>query len=430
MSASADSFRWQTFFQHAAQPMFLLNRRRRVLFVNRAWESSTGIKCKEIRGRVCRRRPAATDREELILSACAPPAEALEGRTCNVHRRAPVGAGWWEIHFLPLVGAEGLLGTLGAVRLHVKADDAPPALPDKLMALRDRAAARYRLDDITDSSPAMRRLREQARLAARTRVPITLIGEPGVGKEWLARAIHADSDQRHQFFAALDAKRLPGNLLGETIFNPRGGLGAVYLREPAFLPREWQARLAETLRLNENPEFPRLIVGFEREPKADLESGRLVEEFYCAASPMIIAVPPLRERPGELPRLIDNFLTRIRDVEAHGVREVAPEVNAMLQKHTWPENLRELYGVLHGACRRAQGPRIELADLPFFLKQGTLPPERTLPLDTLLEQVEKRLIALALRLTQDNQTRAAELLEIWRPRLMRRMERFGFKPPE
>src|SRR5437667_5701925 len=103
MSESADdTFRWQAFFQHAAQPMFLVNRRRRILFANRAWESCTGLKLTEVRGRACRRRSAssAPEREDAVLSVCAPPTDALDGRSCLVRRRAPSGAGWWEIQFV------------------------------------------------------------------------------------------------------------------------------------------------------------------------------------------------------------------------------------------------------------------------------------------------------------------------------------------
>src|ERR1017187_1454250 len=116
--STSDAFRWQTFFQHAVQPMFLLNRRRRVLFVNRAWETCTGLTLTEVRGRVCRRRSttAPLEKEEAILSTCAPPLDAVEGRTCQVRRRAHGSANWWEIQFLPLAGAEGLLGILGTVR--------------------------------------------------------------------------------------------------------------------------------------------------------------------------------------------------------------------------------------------------------------------------------------------------------------------------
>ena len=159
---------------------------------------------------------------------------------------------------------------------------------------------------------------------------------------------------------------------------------------------------------------------FRSDPRMDIQAGQLLEELYCAASPITIALPPLRERLAELPHFIDLFLARARELAPHAVQGVAGEAMAALRAYAWPGNLRELSDVLRSACRRAKSPRIELADLPFHLKQGALPAERRLPLDTLLEQVEKRLLTLALKLTQNNQTRAAELLEIWRPRLLDR----------
>jgi PAS domain S-box-containing protein len=433
--SAADAFRWQAFFQHAAQPLFLLNRRRRILFVNRTWESCTGLALADVRGRVCRRRSpsASLPKEEAILSACAPPAEAVEGQSCQVRRRAPGSANWWEIQFLPLAGAKELLGILGAVRVLAAPADAPLAVPEKLMALRDHQAARYRLDDVGAGSPALLRLHEQARLAARTRLTVTLLGEAGAGKQWLARAIHALGESRQRYFACLDAERLPAPLVGEILFGPPGQLltiGTIYLREPAHLPREWQSRLAETVKLGENPDFPRLIVGSRRDPLLEIQAGRLLEEFHCAVSPFTIAIPPLRERLVELPRFIEIFLQRARELQSNAVQGVGSEAMNALRSHAWPDNLRELQDVLRDACQRAKGERIELGDLPYYLKQGALPAERRLPLDTLLEQVERRLIALALKLTQNNQTRAAELLEIWRPRLMRRMEKFGLKSGE
>ncbi len=433
MSDSAsDTFRWQTFFQHAAQPIFLVNRRRRILFVNRAWETCTGLKLADVRGRVCRRRSASlsVEKDEALLGVCAPPADALNGQTCQARRRAPGSANWWEIHFQPLAGAAGLLGVLGTIRVLVRPAEAPFSLPEKLMALRDRQARRYELDDLSKSVPSLKRLHEQARLAAQTRAPITLLGEPGVGKEWLARAIHNRSGQRERYFACLDAEKVPAALLGDILYGPRSGqlgIGTVYLREPASLPREWQSRLAETVSLGENADFPRLIVGQRGDPRAEIQAGRLLEEFHCAVSPVSITVPPLRERLAELPRFIEIFLDRARNLEAHKVQGVSDEAMKALHAHSWPENLRELQDVVRDACRRAKGERLELADLPFAVKHGALPAERRLPLDTLLEQAECRLIALALKLAQNNQTRAAELLEIWRPRLVRRMEKFGIK---
>ena len=114
----------------------------------------------DVRGRVCRRHfpSASVPKEEAILSACAPPAEAVEGQSCQVRRRAPGSANWWEIQFLPLAGAKELLGILGTVRVLAAPADAPLAVPEKLMALRDRQAARNRLDDLGAGSPALQRL--------------------------------------------------------------------------------------------------------------------------------------------------------------------------------------------------------------------------------------------------------------------------------
>src|SRR6185436_5353651 len=180
----------------------------------------------------------------------------------------------------------------------------------------------------------------------------------------------------------------------------------------------------------ENPDFPRLVVGYRSDPRVEIQAGRLLEELHCAASAVTIEIPPLRDRLDETPRFIDLFLKRSRDLEAHDVKELGAEAMKVLRAHAWPENLRGLQAVLREACRRTKSERIELADLPFAVKHGALPPEKQLPLDALLEQVERRMIVLALKLAKNNQTRAAELLEIWRPRLVRRMEKFGIKPAE
>lgn len=431
----SDTFRWQGFFQKAEQPVLLLNRQRRVLFVNRAWEACTGLTLAEVKGRACRRRSstASLERDEAILAACAPPADALAGRPCKVRRRVPQSANWWEIQFLPLMGSAGLLGILGSIHVLVAPKETPPAVPERLMALRDRHAARHRLDDLEPHSPAMERLLEQARLAAQTRIAITIVGEPGAGKQWLARAIHNLGDRRQRNFACLDAERIPPALLADLLFDPiaqRQAIGTIYLREPSYLPREWQARLVEVLQRAPGPDEPRYIVSHHSDPRREVQAGRLLEELHCAASAVTIVVPPLRERLADLPRLIDVFLKRSHELQVHAVNDIGSEAGNVLRTHPWPGNLRELQDVLTEACRHTKSERIELADLPFYLKQSTLPAERRLPLDTLLEQVERRLIELALKLTQGNQTRAAELLDIWRPRLMRRMEKFGLKGTE
>jgi PAS domain S-box-containing protein len=426
-------FRWQTFFQQAAEPIFLLSRRRRVLFVNRAWETWTGLSLSDVRGRPCRRGTAtAAAREDQILAALAPPPEALAGEPCRVRRRlvGASGTAWCEISYFALNGPDGVLGVLGRCRIAPATDAAAFALPERLMTLRDRQAARYRLDDLGAESPLITRLQEQARLAVQMTGPVLLTGEPGTGKAWLARALHLAGPARDKYFARLDCARLPPVAVSDLLFGPRRArlsLGTIYLREPGRLPREDQARLAQLLM--EPAPLPRLIVGVRGEPQQALQSGQLLEELYCRVSTLTLALPPLRERRDELQRLVDRFLRRAAEAAERPVHTVSAEAFEVLRLHSWPGNLRELYAVLRDACRHARGEQLELADLPFHLRHGPQPQERRLPLDELLAQAERRLIELALRLGRGNKTKAADLLAIWRPRLLRRMEHFGLLDP-
>src|SRR5437870_8510615 len=103
-----DDLRWQAYFQRAEEPLFMLNRRRRLLFVNRAWEKLTGLEARAVRGLVCRTRPKDPDADwqQLVQSALAPPAEALAGKSARTRRLVPKterpGPQWWDIQFLPL----------------------------------------------------------------------------------------------------------------------------------------------------------------------------------------------------------------------------------------------------------------------------------------------------------------------------------------
>src|SRR5262245_30977520 len=144
----ADEFRWQAFFQHASDAIFVLSRRGRVRFVNRAFEAATGLTLNEVRGRACRRRrvEAAPDHDAHVLERLAPPRATLGGAASQVRRRLP-GSGarprWCEISYLPLHGSDGLLGIVGRLTLLAAEEAAAFTLPERLMALRDRQAERF-----------------------------------------------------------------------------------------------------------------------------------------------------------------------------------------------------------------------------------------------------------------------------------------------
>ncbi len=429
----AARFRWQTLFQEAAEPVFFLNRRRCLLFVNRAWEVLTGLSAAEVKGQVCRRCPRGilAERLEIILGALAPPPEVSEGRPSQARRLLSTGAApvWWHIAFFPLAGHEGLLGVLGKITALPRTESVPiQPLSEKISELRQRHVQGFRLDELVGEGPAMSRVREQVRLAANTRLPILLVGAKGTGKHWLARAIHHLGPESDKPCARVDGARLHPDSLATLLF-ASGTLqpASIYLQNADCLPRDLQERLVQRL---ETGAGARILAGVTKDPRALVHSGQFLQELYCRLSALVLEVPPLQERMDDFDAWGERLLARAQ----HGGRECAarhrPRVLVLLRTHAWPGNLQELYEVLMGACLRAKGTQVEPGDLPFHLRQVPLPPEKPLALDAILEQVERRLIVHALRLAKNNKSRAAELLTIWRARLLRRMENLAIKDQE
>jgi transcriptional regulator with AAA-type ATPase domain len=433
-------FRWQSFFQRSDEPLFLLNRSHRVLFVNRAWERLTGVSAAEARGLACSRRASAEgDGPGSLGPLLCPPPEVLAGRAGRSRRPAPGGQGrrWWDLDFFPLTRDGRLLGVLGRVRATGPAG--PPGrtpLPEKLLALRQRVAAAFTPDAIPDELPGMRRAVNQIRLAGRVSAPVLLLGERGTGKKWLARTIHLLGDTREGPFIALDCARLPARAVASLLTGggrsvARGG--TLYLREPQCLPRDTQQVVAERAADGTAP-GPRLIAGTAEDPAEHVRSGRLLDELHSALATLPITVPPLRERMAELPWLVARMLDRVRATGADEP-ELTPDAWEVVLSYRWPGNLAELFAVVRGANYCASG-LIDAAHLPAYLRRAVAldataaaAPPRPLRLDHLLEQVERRLIELALRRSGGNKSQAADGLAIWRARLLRRMEALGLAEP-
>jgi hypothetical protein len=438
-------FRWPALFQQSGDALFVLNRHRRLLFANRAWEALAGLPLAEARGLACRlSRPAAPSDSlpDVLAHALWPPPEVLDGQSARARRLLPSrgGARWWDVEFFPLFQDKSLLAVLGRV-LPVAAPEpaAPtPPLPEKLVALRERAARDWQEGAPDDAAPAMRRLAAAVRLAATVTAPVLLTGEPGAGKRTLARMIHFRSPGRERSFAALDATRLPPAALAAVLFGDRNsersaGVGTVYVKEPGLLPHEFQLQLTELINSADlDRPAPRILAGCSGDAAASARAGQLANELYAALAPFTIAVPPLRDRADELPGLMQRMLARVNEDGERVVSGLAPDAWEVVRAYSWPGNLRELFAVLASARSQAKADLITAADLPaplrLSLRLGQTPappPEKPLPLESLLEEVERRLIRLALKRTGGNRGRAAAMLGVWRQRLVRRMEALG-----
>jgi PAS domain S-box-containing protein len=460
----ARHFRWQALFQHTADAVFLLNRRQRLLFVNHAWEKLTGLPAAEAAGLLFRRpRPSSPGDawEDVLQHALTPPPDALQGIPARTRRLLPGQEGiqtrsasegsarWWEVDFLPLRPegkAEGffLLGRIRVLPAEAPAGAAAAPLPERLVNLRQQAVARCGLALWSDSEvPAVRRLVAQARLAGQVAAPVLLVGEAGTGKQTLARAVHALGPARERAFAALDCLRLPPAFVAGVLFGSTGAgsappFGAIHLKNPECLPSDLQARLCEWLAQAEGrADRPRLFAGLRQSPAGAVRSGRLLEELACVLGILVLEVPPLRERRADLPGMVERLLARANTEGAVRVAGLAADAWEVVRGYSWPGNVRQLYRALAAAQGRCHGDRISAADLPAAVRRAVRleqapggPPAKSLSLNDLLKQAERRLIELALRRAGGNVTRAAQALGVWRQRLKRRMVKLGLAPAQ
>lgn len=302
------------------------------------------------------------------------------------------------------------------------------------------------------NSPVFRQLLNTAQLVAATRATVLICGESGSGKENLARFLHAHSPLASRPFIAVNCANLPENLVESELFGHRRGAfsnavadrdglvraahnGTLFLDEIGELPLTAQAKL---LRFLENGEI--LPLGCDQPVKAnvrviaatncDLEkmvkTGRFRADLFYRLQVVPMEVPPLRERAGDIPLLVEHFIAMA--AQQHGLQPVSFDADALkaLKAFNWPGNVRELKNLcerLTILCGCQHGP-LGVENLPLNIRGGqrTVAAPAATPLN--LGQTERDLILQALEQTRGNRTRAAKLLGISRYTLLYRMKKY------
>lgn len=416
---------WASLFHQTTDAVFLLNPRRRLRYVNHAFETLTKANADVVVHEYCHPRKIQKDLpagRRALLQTLAPPSEVMKGRSARVRRPVPpakLGPPWWDISFVALREGEKLLGIVGfIVPIGQPASTAGgKGLSESLIALRQTSMERYSLSMVAGDLPAQRRIHAQAELAAKSLAPLWITGASGTGKETLARAIHYHGVTRELSFAVIDCAGLQPYLIRSLLFGHNGlaetgRVGTIYLKSPESLPADLQAELVDWGELLADE--CRIIVGA-------ITAAGLSPEFCSAFGVIEIQLRSLVERKDDLPRLFS-------------VASMSTEAAAILAAWAWPGNLRELREVLRSASRRAAGGRIEVAHLPVALRKlvtdakaatNATKPRAQPKLDEVLEQVERRMIDLTLRKTKGDQTAAAEILGVYRSRLVRRIKALG-----
>jgi DNA-binding NtrC family response regulator len=287
---------------------------------------------------------------------------------------------------------------VGAERLHVSLRNAlnTSALEGELARMKHSRAGTLGFSDIITKSANLGAVIRMAEKAATSNIPVLISGESGVGKELIARAIHGTSERRTRPFVAVNCGAMPENLVESILFGHEKGSftgaterhtgkfveasgGTLFLDEVGELPAAAQVKLLRAVQEGEVEPVGarksvkvdvRIISATNRDLIADVKAGRFREDLFYRLHVFPIAVPPLRERPADIPALARHFLARFAAEEGKRIRLIAPDALRLLAAFPWPGNIRQLENALFRAVVLAEGDSVGLAEFPQIAAQA------------------------------------------------------------
>jgi DNA-binding NtrC family response regulator len=302
--------------------------------------------------------------------------------------------------------------------------------------------------------PAMSRLRELSAAVGRRECTVLIRGESGTGKELLARQIHLASLRASGPFVPVDCSTLRDSLLESQLFgHVRGAFtgaacntlgffraadgGTIFLDEIGELPPEAQARLLRCLQeravvplgtVLAIPVNVRIIAATHRPLAEMVRQGSFRMDLYFRINVVGLEIPPLRNRREDIALLAEQFLRDMARAYDEPKRAISPEAMDRLVEYDWPGNIRELRNVLERACALTQNQTLGVEDLPAELGTRAVEQAPTVAKAIAsLADMERQVIASALRDSGGNQTRAAVALKVERHRLGRMIRRLGLQ---
>src|SRR3984893_1027744 len=290
----------------------------------------------------------------------------------------------------------------GAERLQVSLRNAlaTSALETEVQRFKRSREGTLTFKDIITRSPRMQAVLKTAEKAAASAIPVLIEGESGVGKELIARAIHGSGERRARPFVAVNCGAIPDNLVESTLFGHEKGAftgaterhagkfveasgGTLFLDEVGELPLAAQVKLLRALQEDEvDPVGGRKPVkvgvragsATNRHLFAAVKEGRFREDLFYRLHVFPITVPPLRERPEDIPDLVRHFLVRFNAEEGKRIRMVAADAMALLARCPWPGNVRQLENAIFRAVVLAEGDEIGVDEFPQLAAQAVRAP--------------------------------------------------------
>lgn len=325
--------------------------------------------------------------------------------------------------------------------------------------LTQERGAKYDLDQIVGTSPAILKLKERILQAAPSTSTVLIEGETGTGKELIAHAIHTRSFRSAQNFVRVNCSAIPPELMESEFFGYASGAftgaskkgklgrfqladkGSLFLDEVNLLPKTMQPKFLRTLQEREIDPVGgdkslsidvRLIAASSIPLEHLVERGEFRQDLYYRLNVIRISVPPLRERKEDIPLLVQGLIEKLNKQLGMLIRGVTPDVLHIFEDYDWPGNIRELQNALESAMNISRSPILIEDDFDRLMerisgirKPGGFSPKGRNELRVSKADLERRMICEALQQNGGNKLKTAKSLGISRSVLYRKMKKFG-----
>jgi two-component system response regulator AtoC len=314
----------------------------------------------------------------------------------------------------------------------------------------------YHFGNMVAKSKSMEAVFKIAEKVAQYDTTVLICGASGTGKELVAKGIHFSGPRAKNSLVPVNCGGIPETLLESELFGHKKGAftgadsdkkglfeeadgGTIFLDEIGELPLSLQVKLLRVLQENEIRPVGdsktkkidvRVIAATSKHLENEVKNGTFREDLFFRLNVLPIQLPPLKDRPEDIPMLSQHFMDRFNISLGKSIKEIAPAAMSLLLKHTWPGNVRELENVIERAVILAEGTILVPENFHLGSSQGS----KTENMDDLFDGLslkvnqkilEKRLIIKALKETKGNRTKAAGILEISHPSLLSKMKAYS-----
>ena len=318
--------------------------------------------------------------------------------------------------------------------------------------LRRRLDQKFGLDQIVGQSRQMKEVFGRIQRAAPVDSTVLVLGEPGTGKELVAQALHHNSTRKKGPFVAVNCAAVPATLVESELFgHVRGAFtgatdrrigrfeqadgGTLFIDEIGDFELPLQAKLLrvlETLTVTpvggheDRKVNVRVLAATSRDIRKMVQDGTFREDLFYRLNVVQIVLPPLRDRPDDIPILVEHFLKEISEVKQTPPHRISAEVMRRFQQYRWPGNVRELRNTLESMMVLAEGEILTERDLPDRILESSqaAPSPKEIPSGLTMEELEKLAISKALDQCAGNRTHAANRLGISVRTLQRKLRQY------